>query len=578
MIERTIGDQDVVDDGSPTGSAAGRTVAPAAGTPRGVELVEVDWERIQLVLRVRASDPAAADADPSRFALLRRKTRNEAGARHARGAGLEVMPSTGGRLDGADVVVRFNVMCGPGQMPLAAGSWELVATRAGGGAATLVPVASQAGAELLAGRRDFDLGRCIYRVTPRSIGGGGGLAVEIALLPSAHPPQTNRGPAILARRLASRIRRAAFRWLVGLIRRTVPRNGRRIAFTSDSRGEIGGNLKIIHDRMRERGLDRTLDLIMLFKPSITVRRSAFDRLRLAWLLATADVILLDDYQPAVYSVDYPPDVRVIQVWHAWGAFKTVGYSRVGKPGGPNPWSRVHKTYTHATVSSQHEVPFYAEAFGIPEDRVIPTGVPRMDRFLDPERRERGRRAALAAFPAAAAATTVLFAPTFRGSGARGAYYDTDLLDLPALHAVCVEKNAIVLFKMHPFVTERLAIPEELRDRLIDASDTRVVVNDLLRVTDLLITDYSSIVFEYATLRRPMLFFAYDLEEYAATRDFYVPYEEFVPGRIVRTFPELLAAMRSDDFQAEKLDAFVERYSRLDGSATDRIIDQLILDR
>jgi CDP-ribitol ribitolphosphotransferase len=375
------------------------------------------------------------------------------------------------------------------------------------------------------------------------------------------------------------VRRAAFRGLVSLIRRSVPRNGRRIAFTSDSRGEIGGNLKVIHDRMRERGLDRKLELLMLFKPSITARRSAFDRLRLAWLLAMADVILLDDYQPAVYSVDYPPDVRVIQVWHAWGAFKTVGYSRVGKPGGPNPWSRVHKTYTHATVSSQHEMPFYAEAFGIPEDRVIPTGVPRMDRFLDPERRERGRRAALAAFPAAEAATTVLFAPTFRGSGARGAYYDTDLLDLAALHAVCVEKDAIVLFKMHPFVTERLAIPEELRDRLIDASDTRVVVNDLLRITDLLITDYSSIVFEYATLRRPMLFFAYDLDEYTATRDFYVPYEEFVPGRIVRTFAELLAAMRSDDFQVQKLDAFVQRYfARLDGSATDRIIDQLILDR
>jgi CDP-ribitol ribitolphosphotransferase len=570
MIERTIGDQDVVDDGSPNRSAGGTAVAAVAGVPLDIELVEVGWERIQLVLRVRGSDPTGAAAEAAHLALVRRDARGERPD--------ELMPATGGRLDGAHAVVRFNVMCGPGQMPLAAGRWELVATRAGA-PATTVPVATGMGAQLTPGRRDFDLGRSIYRVTPRRIDEGSGLAMEIALLPAPNPPRRSRSPAVVARRVASRVRRVTFRWLVGLIRRSVPRNGRRIAFTSDSRGEIGGNLKIVHERMLERGLDRELDLIMLFKPSITARRSAFDRLRLAWLLAVADVILLDDYQPAVYSVDYPPDVRVIQVWHAWGAFKTVGYSRVGKPGGPNPWSRVHKTYTHATVSSQHEVPFYAEAFGIPEDRVIPTGVPRMDRFLDPARGERGRRAALAAFPAAEAATTVLFAPTFRGSGARGAYYDTDLLDLAALHAVCVERNAIVLFKMHPFVTERIAIPEELRDRLIDASDTRVVVNDLLRITDLLITDYSSIVFEYATLRRPMLFFAYDLEEYTATRDFYVPYEEFVPGRIVRTFAELLAAMRSDDFQAEKLDAFVERhFARLDGSATDRIIDQVILDR
>ena len=77
----------------------------------------------------------------------------------------------------------------------------------------------------------------------------------------------------------------------------------------------------------------------------------------------------------------------------------------------------------------------------------------------------------------------------------------------------------------------------------------------------------------------MLFFAYDLEHYTATRDFYVPYVEFVPGRIVRTVPELIDAIRRRDFQADKVGPFVERHlPRGDGSATDRIIDQLILDR
>jgi CDP-ribitol ribitolphosphotransferase len=77
----------------------------------------------------------------------------------------------------------------------------------------------------------------------------------------------------------------------------------------------------------------------------------------------------------------------------------------------------------------------------------------------------------------------------------------------------------------------------------------------------------------------MLFFAYDLEDYVATRDFYVPFEEFVPGRIVRTFDELLDAMRRDDYQAEKVAAFAARhFSHLDGGSTDRVIDQLILAR
>jgi len=88
-------------------------------------------------------------------------------------------------------------------------------------------------------------------------------------------------------------------------------------------------------------------------------------------------------------------VRIIQLWHASGAFKTVGYSRVGLP---DPNVRVHKSYTAAIVSSEFDVPFYAEAFGIPEDRVTPTGIPRMDRFFDETARAAGLAAARAAFP------------------------------------------------------------------------------------------------------------------------------------------------------------------------------------
>ncbi len=131
--------------------------------------------------------------------------------------------------------------------------------------------------------------------------------------------------------------------------------------------------------------------------------------------------------------------------------------------------------------------------------------------------------------------------------------------------------------MHPFVQQPLAIPEPLRDRLLDGSAAGIDVNDLLFAVDLVITDYSSIVFEYSTLGRPMLFFAYDLDEYVATRDFYVPFESFVPGRIVRTFPELLDAIRREDYEGEKVAAFATRhFAHLDGGSTDRVIDELIL--
>ncbi len=70
------------------------------------------------------------------------------------------------------------------------------------------------------------------------------------------------------------------------------------------------------------------------------------------------------------------------MWHAVGAFKTVGFSRTGKKGGPFIDSLNHRSYTKAYVSSETDIPFYAEAFGIREENVVPTGVPRTDVLFD----------------------------------------------------------------------------------------------------------------------------------------------------------------------------------------------------
>jgi CDP-ribitol ribitolphosphotransferase len=372
------------------------------------------------------------------------------------------------------------------------------------------------------------------------------------------------------------VRVGAFRAAVRFVR-LLPRDKRLILFTSDSRAELGGNLKLVHDRMVERRLDRRNQLRTILKSSVRASRSMTDRMRLAWLLARADVILLDDYQPVIYQLDPHPGVRIIQLWHAWGAFKTVGYSRIGKPGGPSPFSSVHRNYTYAIVSSPHEVPFYAEAFGLPESAVIPTGTPRMDEFLDPAKQAEGRERALAAFPAARGQQVILFAPTFRGDTARWATYPTEILDLAGLHDTATELDAAVILKMHPFVEAPLDIPPAMTDRLLDASGESVEVNDLLLLADVLVTDYSSLIFEFAALGRPMLFFAFDLDEYVASRDFYEPFTSFAPGRIVRTFPELLDALRRGDFEHEKVAPFAAAHLPAEsGSATDRIIDQLIL--
>jgi CDP-ribitol ribitolphosphotransferase len=534
-------------------------VTPPVG-PR-LEIVTIGWERIQLVLVVRG-------APPEGFPRWERLDGDD-----------PPMPPTWSSRDGELLRLRFNVMLGPGQMPLAFGRWVLRVARpdrAEPGLTIQVANPPAVASEELPRIFRFRGGR--VEVEPVVDPSTAALVLEIGGHRGARSRRlTKRVRAWLKRVL--RVRQRIFRLLLAWYAATGAHNGRRILFTSDSRTGLSGNLAVIHDRMVERGLDNDYELETMFKPSIAARRSWRDRLRLPRLLARADVILLDDYQPIIYRLPADPELRIVQLWHASGAFKTVGYSRIGKPGGPSPFAKRHKNYTHAIVSSQHDVPFYAEAFGIPEERVAPTGIPRMDRFFDEEQRSIGRRAATAAFPSIAGHRTILFAPTFRGSGPRRASYRYDLIDFAALHAICVEKDAVMILKMHPFVREPWPIPDALRDRLIDGTRDDIDVNDLLFAVDLLITDYSSIVFEFSTLLRPMLFFAYDLDEYVVSRDFYVPFEEFVPGRIARTFEELLEALRRDDFEAEKVPIFARRhFDHLDGTATDRIIDELILRR
>lgn len=513
-----------------------------------IEVASVRWERVQLIVEARTAPGIAID--PARLQLIPE-------------AGGEPMPPTRATVAGDRLTIRFNVLVGPGLAPLAPGRWTLGTPVTGG------PSMAAADSEVLAGVGTFALEHGSQRVTPGIDATARRLTVDVAFDENVRArPRPDR--------LSVRVRRAAFRWLVSASK-LVARPGRnRVLFASRLISEMSGNLKVVHERMVERGLDRDNDLVIMLKPGLTERWRFVDRLRLARSMASADVIVLDDSFLPLTWVKLSPAVRIIQLWHASGALKTVGYSRAALP---DPNVRVHKSYTAAIVSSEFDVPFYAEAFGIPEERVVPTGIPRMDRFFDEAARAAGLAAARKAFPEIQGRTTILFAPTYRGDTIREASYGFEQLDFAALHALCVERDAVVIIKMHPFVLEPLHIPEAFRDRLLDGSADAIDVNDLLFAVDLLITDYSSIVFEYSTLRRPMLFFAYDLDDYVATRDFYVPFESFVPGRIVRTFPEMLDAIRREDYEADKVDDFAARhFAHLDAGSTDRVIDQLILAR
>lgn len=355
-------------------------------------------------------------------------------------------------------------------------------------------------------------------------------------------------------------------------------DGTKLLFASGSRAEIGGNEQFVYERMVERGLDRQYRIYFDYKPSIDAKRSFSKKFRFTKLLATCDVIMIDDYYPDVYKFDYDPRVKVIQLWHACGAFKSLGFERMDKSGAPPLNTRVHKCYTHMPVSSEHSALHHAEGFCIDESKFYPIGIPRTDIFFNEEYKKKTTERMYQEFPAAKKAKKVyLYAPTFRGDNALNAYFPFEKLDLEKWGSFLKERDEYLIIKMHPFVREKIEIPEKYKDYMCDAASYREV-NDILFIVDALITDYSSIIYEFSLLTgRPMYFFAFDQRMYEATRDFYEPYEDTVPGVIVKRFEDLLAALEREDYSKEKLQAFVRKnFTYTDGKATDRVIDQLII--
>ncbi len=352
-----------------------------------------------------------------------------------------------------------------------------------------------------------------------------------------------------------------------------PHSGKNILFSTESRGTLSGNLKAVYDRMIERGLDKEYNISVSERRAAGGHSSRASWIRTVTLFARADMILIDDYAPMLSWMKLNKGTKLIQLWHAGVGFKSVGLCRFGQNGSPL-LDNAHRQYDYAIVGSTALKKIYAEVFGIEEDALIPTGLPRIDKVIDKEENRKKEEAFYEAHPELKERSLILFAPTFRGVGALTAGYPYEKLDMKRIYDMCGGEYAFI-FKMHPFIKERPEIPEEYRDRIIDMSAAGDI-NDLLPCIDILITDYSSVIYEFSLFRRPMLFFAYDRDSYAAIRGFQSDYDDFAPGRICTTFDELEDAIRKQDFQLEKVDRFVrENFDYLDSGSSDRVIDWLL---
>lgn len=297
-----------------------------------------------------------------------------------------------------------------------------------------------------------------------------------------------------------------------------------------------------------------------------------------WHLATARLFIVDDYFFPIYVIRPRRGTWIVQTWHASGAFKQFGLSVVDKSFGASEALisrvRIHANYDTCLVGSTAGAVHYAEAFGQPVERFAPDiGVPRTDALFDAGRTARVAREVRARYGIAATRRVVLYAPTFRGDSV-GAAVAGPLLDLRLLRDR-LGADHVLLLRLHPFVRASVPLGPDLAGFAIDVSD-HPDINDLLLASDVLVTDYSSVIFEYALLRRPMVFFAPDLDAYEGERGFYFDYRTGVPGPVVETTEAVADYVRSGAVDHDRIDAFrAWAYDVADGRATERFLERIV---
>lgn len=223
----------------------------------------------------------------------------------------------------------------------------------------------------------------------------------------------------------------------------------------------------------------------------------------------------------------------------------------------------HKNYNLMTVSSACCVPVFTSALRLPKGIVQDIGISRSDIYLDLSFVKKCKETFFRQYPEANGKKIVLWAPTFRGNASAPFLIgEEDVLNLQER----LGQGWIVLIKAHPYIERQHKI-----------STCTISSEMLLPVIDVLITDYSTVLFDYLIYEKPFVLFAPDYDIYKQKRGFYIDYYS-LPGTVVTEGDKLALAVKQalENINCEQLKKCKELYmGRCDGNSTERIRSLII---
>jgi len=334
----------------------------------------------------------------------------------------------------------------------------------------------------------------------------------------------------------------------------------RISFIIDSRESFKGNLDYIKKEFEKRG---NYEFHFFYKDKLSF--SSFKK-----LAGSKYIFLNDNFFPLAFMKFSSKNV-IVQLWHAPGASKKFGGSVDIKS--RDILRKISQNTDYLIVTSKNIMEYYGEAFQMSKTKIKALGLPRMDYYFENHDLDKLKNDFCDKYNVSHDKKIILYAPTFRDEEKFNNVFN--YLDLDRFNRELGDEYVLAL-RLHPKIKNFYKDDITSEGKYVDVSNWESE-QELMLISDMLITDYSSIMIEYSVLNKPTVFFTYDLDEYLANeRGFYYDFKTTVPGPIVYTSDELIDVIKDSRFDKSKISEFVKtQFDEIDGHSSERIVNYLL---
>lgn len=278
-------------------------------------------------------------------------------------------------------------------------------------------------------------------------------------------------------------------------------------------------------------------------------------------LGNSKVCVTDSYMIPISVVKHKKELKIIQIWHSMGAIKKFAYQTLGSVSGRDEKTakilNMHYNYDYIISGSKEMTKYFSKAFGYDKKYFLNYGLPRIDYLL--KNKSILRNKIYKDYKKLKEKKNILYAPTFRTTN------DDKTVDL--INSIDLSKYNLII-KGH--ANQKLSVNNKV------LTCDKYSALDLLSIADYLITDYSGIAIEAASIDVKTLYYVYDYEKYQKNNGINIDLYKEMKGCVFKDAKDLYKFIAEEKYDMKVLEKYKNKYIDVqDGTSTEKIVNLII---